>query len=56
MYLHPIFSKKGGYPTLVRDVVRRKSKAENRKRSRLPLMDEQTRDLIRGKDRQLLSH
>lgn len=48
MYLHPIFSKKGGYPTIVQNVVRKKSKAENRSWSRLPHMDKKTRDLIRG--------
>lgn len=49
MYLHPIFSKKGGYPTVVKDVVRKKSAAENRGWSRLPAMSKKTRDLIRGK-------
>lgn len=49
MYLHPIFSAAGGYPTVVEDVVRRKSEAENRGWSRLPYMDQGTREFIRGK-------
>lgn len=46
--MHPIFSKTGDYPPIMREVIDRNSKNENLKWSRLPTFTEDEIDFIRG--------
>lgn len=45
---HPIFSRTGGYPPIMRTTIARRSATEGRAWSRLPAMSNGQRDLIRG--------
>lgn len=47
-YSHPIFSKTGGYPKIMEEIVLKNSLMEGFNRSRLPTIDEDQKDLIRG--------
>lgn len=47
-YSHPIFSKTGGYPKIMVDVIRNNSLAEGLSGSRLPVITEHQKNLIRG--------
>lgn len=47
-YSHPIFSKTGGYPKVMVDAIRKNSLAEGLSDSRLPVIDEHQKNLIRG--------
>ncbi|XP_067010250.2 myrosinase 1-like [Anabrus simplex] len=48
MFAHPIFSTEGDYPAIVRELVDKKSKAEGRTRSRLPVFSKEMVEYIRG--------
>lgn len=47
-YAHPIFSKQGGYPQIMIDVIGNNSMKEGRTTSRLPTMTEQMKTSLRG--------
>ena len=47
-YTHPIFSKVGGYPQIMIDVINENSIKENRTRSRLPEFTEEERKNVMG--------
>lgn len=47
-YANPIFSKAGGYPKIVEETVRNNSLNEGLKISRLPVIHEEQKRLIRG--------
>ncbi|XP_076749053.1 myrosinase 1-like [Xylocopa sonorina] len=47
-FLHPIFSKEGDYPPLMKRIVMEKSRAQGYPRSRLPTFDAYWIDYIRG--------
>jgi beta-glucosidase/6-phospho-beta-glucosidase/beta-galactosidase len=47
-FSNPIFSKIGGYPQVMIDEVNERSMREGRPWSRLPVMDEDTKNFIRG--------
>jgi beta-glucosidase/6-phospho-beta-glucosidase/beta-galactosidase len=47
-FSHPIFSKIGGYPQVMVDEVNERSKRQKLPWSRLPVMDEDTKNFIRG--------
>ena len=47
-YTHPIFSKTGGYPQVMVDMIGEKSKKEGRAWSRLPEFDEATKNFVKG--------
>ncbi|XP_037029322.1 myrosinase 1-like [Bradysia coprophila] len=49
MYGHPIFSRTGGYPPIMVEVINELSKKEGRAWSRLPYMSAEVRDSLRGK-------
>lgn len=48
LFAHPIFSKEGDYPTVVRERVDRNSSEEKRARSRLPVFTKEEVEEIRG--------
>ena len=48
LFADPIFSSNGGYPQVMIDMIGKKSKAEGRHRSRLPVMTPAVRDYIKG--------
>lgn len=54
VFAHPIFSRNGDYPKIMRDIVDRNSEIEKRPKSRLPIMTEEERNLIRGSNRKKL--
>lgn len=47
-FLNPIYSAEGGYPALMSERIMENSKAEGRKRSRLPELTKEEIDLIKG--------
>jgi len=47
-FAHPIFSKAGGFPEIMVDTIRSNSDLEGFKMSRLPIIDEEQKDLIKG--------
>ncbi|KAL1462360.1 hypothetical protein WDU94_014200 [Cyamophila willieti] len=49
MYAHPIYSKTGDYPPLVRQIVDQNSAKEGRPRSRLPRFTAQEIEDLKGK-------
>ena len=46
-FAHPIFSKSGGYPKLMRELIDEKSKSEGLEESRLPTFSEKWIDYIK---------
>ncbi|XP_068081776.1 myrosinase 1-like [Anabrus simplex] len=48
IHAHPIYSKEGDYPAVVRERVIKNSKAEGRTRSRLPVFSKEMVEYIRG--------
>ncbi|XP_070509064.1 myrosinase 1-like [Chironomus tepperi] len=47
-FAHPIYSKSGGYPQVMRDEIDERSKKEGRAWSRLPEMTEDIKNFVRG--------
>lgn len=48
LFMHPIFSETGNFPSLVREIVDRKSKEQGFTSSRLPTLTAEEIKLIRG--------
>lgn len=55
-YTHPIFSKAGNYPKVMRDLIDEKSRKERLSVSRLPAMNEDERNVIKGRDTLFIGH
>lgn len=48
MYSHPVYSKEGGWPPIVEEMLAKKSKKEGLPRSRLPAFTEEEKEFIKG--------
>lgn len=46
--MHPIFSEKGDYPDIVKNVINRNSEKEGFKWSRLPEFSNEEKEIVRG--------
>ncbi|XP_072933968.1 lactase-like protein isoform X2 [Epargyreus clarus] len=48
LYLHPIWSKQGDFPSLVKEVIAKKSREQGFKRSRLPVLSSEEKQMLKG--------
>lgn len=49
MYAHPVYSKEGGWPPIVEELLAKKSKKEGFSQSRLPAFTEEEKEFVKGK-------
>lgn len=48
MVTHPVYSREGGFPSLLENIIRKKSQDQNYPRSRFPQLSTEEKNFIRG--------